>query len=119
MNVLPVEKRAAIVRALVEGNSIRATVRLVGTSKATVLKLLVELGEFCSAYQNETLRNLPSKRLEIDEIWTFVGAKARNATKDGQGDIWTFTALDADSKLMVSWLVGQRRAGDARTFMAD
>jgi IS1 family transposase len=119
MNVLPLPKRAAIVRSLVEGNSIRATARLTDTSKATVLKLLVELGEFCSIYQDYRLRNLPTKRVEVDEIWAFVGAKARNATKDGHGDIWTFTALDADSKLMISWLVGQRRAPDARAFMED
>ena len=119
MNILPLAKRAAIVRSLVEGNSIRATARLCATSKATVLKLLVELGEFCSAYQFYKLANLPTKRVEVDEIWAFVGAKAKNATKDGQGDIWTFTALDADSKLMISWMVGQRRLDDARHFMKD
>jgi len=119
MNTLPIAKRAAIVRSLVEGNSIRATVRLTGTSKATVLKLLVELGEFCSIYQDHVLTNLPTKRVEVDEIWAFVGAKARNAKQDGHGDVWTFTALDADSKLMISWLVAQRRSADARTFMTD
>jgi len=119
MNTSSVATRAAIVRALAEGNSIRATACLTNTSKATVLKLLVELGEFCSMYQDYVLTNLPTKRLEIDEIWAFVGAKAKNAKKDSQGDIWTFTALDADSKLMVSWLVGQRQRSDARTFMAD
>lgn len=119
MNKMPVAKRAAIIRALVEGNSIRATARLTGTAKATVLKLLVELGEFCSAYQFYKLTNLPTKRVEVDEIWAFVGAKEKNATKDGQGDIWTFTALDADSKLMISWMVGQRRSDDARSFMKD
>jgi hypothetical protein len=87
MNVASPATRAAIVRALCEGNSIRATARLTATSKATVLKLLVELGEFCSIYQDHVLTNLPSKRLEIDEIWAFVGAKAKNATKDTQGDI--------------------------------
>jgi IS1 family transposase len=119
MNVLSLEKRAAIVRALVEGNSIRATARLTGTSKASVLKLLVEVGEFVSIYQDHVLTNLPTRRIEVDEIWAFVGAKAKNATKDGQGDIWTFTAIDADSKLMLSWFVGQRRLDDARFFMAD
>jgi IS1 family transposase len=119
MNKLTTEKRAAIVRALAEGNSIRTTGRLTNTAKATVLRLLVELGEFCSTYQFYKLANLPTKRAEVDEIWAFVGAKERNATKDGQGDIWTFTAIDADSKLMISWMVGQRRSEDARIFMAD
>ncbi len=119
MNVLPLEKRAGIVRSLCEGNSIRATCRLTGAAKATVLKLLVEVGEFCSIYQDCTLRNLPCKVVEADEIWSFVGAKAANATKDGQGDIWTFTALDADTKLMISWLVGTRSGENAHTFMAD
>jgi len=119
MNVLTTETRAAIVRALVEGNSVRATARLTGTAKATVLKLLVELGEFCSIYQDHTLRDLPCRRVEADEIWAFCGAKQKNATKEGQGDIWTFTAIDADSKLMVSWLVGQRTGDNAHRFMAD
>ena len=82
-------RRAAIVRALCEGNSVRATARLTTTAKATVLKLLVELGEFASIYQDVTLRNLPCKTVEADEVWSFVGAKAANATKEGQGDMWT------------------------------
>jgi len=119
MNKLTIERRAAIIRVLVEGNSIRATARLTGTAKATVLKLLVELGEFCSVYQDHVLRNLPSARIEADEIWAFCGAKARNATQDGHGDVWTFTALDSDSKLMVSWLVGARTTENATAFMKD
>src|SRR5437899_6763269 len=95
MNRLTAAKQAAIVRALAEGNSIRATARLTKTAKATVLKLLVELGEFCSIYQDHALRNLPTKRVEADEIWAYVGAKQKNATKDGQGDLWTYTAMDA------------------------
>lgn len=119
MNILGIEKRAAIVRALVEGNSIRATARLTGTAKATVLKLLVEVGEFCSLYQDCVLRNLITKRVEAEDIWAFVGAKAKNAKKDGQGDIWTYTALDADSKLMLSWLVGPRTHASTQAFMGD
>jgi IS1 family transposase len=119
MNTITDSRRAAIVRALCEGNSIRATTRLTGAAKATVLKLLVELGEFCSVYQDHALRNLTTKRVEADEIWAFVGAKAKNATKDGQGDIWTCTALDADSKLMISWLVGPRNGANTQRFMAD
>jgi hypothetical protein len=119
VNKTPTATRAAIVRALVERNSIRATARLAGTAKATILKLLVELGEFCSVYQNHALTKLPTKRVDLDEIWAFVGAKAKNATKATQGDIWTFTALDAGNKLMISWLVGRRMGDDARIFMAD
>lgn len=119
MNVLPLSTRAAIIRALVEGNSIRATTRLTGTSKATVLKLLVEMGEFCSIYQDHVLVNLPTKRIEVDEIWAFIGAKNKNAKHAGQGDIWTFTAIDADSKLMISWLVGQRLTPTACDFLED
>ena len=119
MNSLPDVKRAAILRGLVEGNSVRSTARITGTAKATVLKLLVEVGEFCSIYQEATLRDLPCTRLEVDEIWAFVGAKARRATKAGQGDVWTFTALDPDSKLLVSWLVGDRSTETASMFLQD
>lgn len=119
MNKLPIAKRAAIVRALVEGTAVRATARMTGTSKDTVLKLLVELGEFCSIYQDYRLRNLNTTRVEADEIWAYVGAKQRNATRQGDGDVWTFTAIDADSKLMISWLVGQRNSDSANPFIAD
>jgi IS1 family transposase len=119
MNKLNTASRAAIIRALVEGNSVRATARLTGTAKATVLKLLVEIGEFCSIYQDHTLRNLRCERVEADEIWSFVGAKAKNARKEGQGDLWTYTAICADSKLMVSWLVGPRNHANTQAFMRD
>jgi hypothetical protein len=119
MNRLNTEKRAAGIRALVEGNSIRATARLTSTAKATVLKLLVEVGEFCSVYQDHVLRGLNTKRVEADELWAYVGAKQKNATKDGQGDLWTYTAIDADSKLMISWLVGSRNHANTQAFMLD
>lgn len=119
MNKLDTATRAAIVRCLVDGSSVRATARITGTSKATVLKLLVDLGEFCSLYQDHVLTGLHSTRVEADEIWAFVGAKQRNAVQDGHGDIWTFTAIDADSKLMISWLVGGRSSANARSFMED
>jgi len=121
MNTLSLERRVAIVKALVEGNSIRATARLTGTSKTTVLKLLVELGELASVYQDHALRNLRCRQIQCDEIWSFCGAKQRqvNAGAKGAGDVWTWTAMDADSKLMVSWLVGRRDIPAARTFMAD
>lgn len=119
MNKLNDSRRASIVRALVEGNSVRATARLTGTAKATVLKLLVEMGEFCSIYQDHALRNLKSQRVECDEIWAYCNAKKANATKPGQGDLWTFTAICADSKLIFSWLVGQRVQESAQRFMRD
>lgn len=112
-------RRASIIRALVEGNSVRSTARLTGSAKATVLKLLVEMGEFCSIYQYHALRNLSCKRIECDEIWAFCGAKKKNAKEPSHGDIWTFTAIDADTKLMVSWLVGSRHGKTAERFISD
>jgi IS1 family transposase len=124
MNKLNTAKRTAVVAALVEGNSVRATVRMTGVSKPTVLKLLADLGAACARFQDETIRNLRSRRIQCDEIWAFVGAKDKNvpAAKQGQfgiGSVWTWTAIDADSKLIVSWLVGTRDAGSAYTFMMD
>ena len=119
MNVLPTPKQAAILKALIEGASIRGTARMVGVSTTTVLKLLVDAGKLCSMYHEHVVRNLPCKRVEADEIWAFVGAKQKHATLPGQGDIWTFTAICATSKLVVSWLVGQRDADFACAFMED
>ncbi len=124
MNKLTTEKRCAVVRALVEGCSIRATVRMTGVAKNTVSKLLVALGTACSEYQDHALRNLPCKRLQLDEIWSFVYAKAKNvpAEKSGEfgiGDVWTWTAIDADSKLVPSWLVGSRDGACATEFVKD
>ncbi|HVF59773.1 MAG TPA: integrase core domain-containing protein [Thermoanaerobaculia bacterium] len=123
-NVLKAEKRAAVIRALVDCNSIRATVRQTGVAKNTVTKLLVELGAACAAYQDEALRNLTCKRLQVDEIWAFVYAKAKNVPAEkrgvpGVGDVWTFVAIDADTKLVPSFLVGSRDAGTATEFMQD
>jgi IS1 family transposase len=123
-NVLSTAKRVQIVSALVEGVSVRATARMVGVSKDTVMKLGVELGEACARYQDGTLRNLPCKRLQVDELWAFVHAKKKNvpvqkAGEFGYGDVWTFTAIDADTKLMPSFLVGSRDAGCATEFMQD
>jgi IS1 family transposase len=92
---------------------------MTGTDKDTVMRILVEVGEFCSIYQYHTLVNLPCKRIEADEIWSFVGAKQKNATKKGHGDLWTFTAIDADTKLAVSWLVGPRNPKSTRAFVMD
>jgi IS1 family transposase len=121
MNQLSVERRAAIVLALAEGNSIRATCRMTGAAKNTVLKLLADLGEMCSVYQDHVLRNLKATRVQCDEIWSFVGAKQRqvNAGARGDGDVYTWTAMDADSKLMFCWLVGRRSQESATAFMAD
>jgi IS1 family transposase len=124
-NVLPTHKRVAIVSALIEGNSIRATARMVGCSKNTVTKLLVELGATCSEYQSETLRGLPCKRVQVDEIWSFCQMKAKTAREKGRehehgvGDVWTFTAISADTKLVPSWLVGSRDGGSAVEFCRD
>jgi len=124
MNRLSIEKRAAVVRALCEGCSIRATVRMTGVSKNTITKLLVELGDACSAFQNATIRNVTSKRVQADEIWSFVYARRDNVPEDkagvfGFGDVWTWTAIDADTKLMLSWYVGRRDAESAYAIMSD
>ncbi len=124
MNKLSTAKRVAVVASLVEGNSIRATARMTNVSKPTILKLLVSLGSVCTQFQDGAIRNLRSKRIECDEIWQFCYAKQKNVPEDkrgtfGYGDVWTWTALDADSKLIVSWLVGGRDAGSAFTFMND
>jgi len=124
MNKLPLSKRAQIVAALVEGNSIRATCRMTDTAKGTVLKLLVDLGHACEVYQRTALVNLNCKRIQCDEIWSFCYAKAKNVPEgmrdqEGVGDVWTWTALDPDTKLIVSYLVGTRNAYCANEFMED
>lgn len=119
MNKLSVERQAAVLRALVEGASVRGTARMMGCDRETVLKLLVEVGEFCATYQHYAHRQLPCTRIEADEIWAVCGAKQKNAKREGHGDIWTFTGLCADTKLAVSWLVGARNVENAVEFMRD
>jgi IS1 family transposase len=124
MNKLSAEKRSQVISALVEGNSIRATVRMTGVSKNTVAKLLIELGAACSGYMNSALMNLTCKRIQCDEIWSFCYAKEKNVPEElrgkfGYGDVWTWVGMDADSKLIVSWLVGWRDAGTASAFIQD
>jgi IS1 family transposase len=124
MNRLNTAERAAIIGALVEGNSIRATCRLTGRDKETVMRLLANIGAACEGYQRSTIRNVASRRIECDEIWAFVGAKAKNVSEKrkaeyGIGDAYTWVALDPDSKLVLTWRVGQRSADDAERFMAD
>ncbi|GFO82713.1 MAG: transposase [Methyloceanibacter sp.] len=113
MRKLPKEARAHILHLLCEGNSIRATVRLTGASKTTITKLLVDAGQAAQWYQDRVLRNLECKRLQVDEIWGFVGAKQKNADPDKKaageaGDVWVWVATDADTKLVPHWYVGRR-----------
>src|SRR5262245_5601960 len=122
MNKLATDKRCAIVRALVEGCSIRSTVRMTGVSKNTITKLLVDLGCACTEYQDRVLRNLPCRKLQLDEIWSFVGCKQKNvetAENGGVGDVWTWTAICADTKLVPSWLVAGRDGTAAKRFVHD
>lgn len=121
---MPLAKRAQILGLLVEGMSLRAVSRVADCSINTVTKLLVDVGTACAEYQDKTLRNLPCKRVQCDEIWAFVGAKKKNVPQElkgvfGIGDVWTWTALCADTKLMCSWMVGDRDAHAARLFIGD
>ena len=124
MNKLPLEKRVQILHMLVEGSSMRSISRVVGVSFNTVAKLLADAGVACVAYHDEHVRNVRAKRLQCDEILSFCYAKAKNVptaknAPSYAGDVWTWTALDADSKLIVSWLVGGRDAVYANEFMQD
>ncbi len=124
VNRLSSEERARIVGCLIEGMSIRATVRVTGAAKNTIAKLLADLGAECAYYQDVTLRDLPCTRIECDEIWSFCYAKAKNVPikhegEFGYGDVWTWTAICADTKLVPSWLVGLRDGADAEAFMRD
>ncbi len=124
MNQMPITKRAQILGLLVKGMSINATCRVSGAAKATVLKLLSDVGAACAEYQDKALRNLTCKRLQLDEIWSFVNAKQRNVPEEkrgvfGFGDVWTWTAIDADTKLIAAWMVGRRNADAAHDFIGD
>src|SRR3712207_5648318 len=124
MNKLPRGRRAEILGMMVEGVSIRAIARLTGASKNTIVKLLEDAGEAFSDYQDRAFRNLTCKRLQADEIWAFVYAKAKNvagakAPPPGAGDIWTWMAIGADGKLIPSYYVGARDADAAKVFIAD
>lgn len=124
MNSLDTKRRASIVAALVEGVGIRSTCRMTGASKGAVTKLIAELGPACAAYMDQAFHDLPCKYLEVDEIWAFCYAKAKNVPEDkkgtfGYGDVWTFTAIDAETKLIPSYMVGPRDAGTATEFMQD
>jgi len=124
MNVLPIEKRAQILNLLVEGNSMRATSRIADCSINTVTKLLIDVGAACSEYQDKAMRNLTCKRIQCDEIWSFCYCKEKNVSPEqegvlGFGDVWTWTAIDADTKLVPSFMVGKRDAEYAQAFIED
>ncbi|MCY2952943.1 MAG: IS1 family transposase [Planctomycetota bacterium] len=124
MNKLNTADRVRVVSALVEGNSIRATVRMTGVAKNTVAKLLVDLGKACAEYHDKHVRNVKAARIQCDEIWSFCYAKQKNVPaalqgKFAYGDVWTWTAVDANSKLIVSYMVGLRDGGYATEFIRD
>jgi len=124
MNKLSQQKRAQVVAALVEGNSIRSTVRMTGVCKKAVLKLLVDLGIACAKYQHDKLRGLHCERIQCDEIWSFCYAKEKNVPHElkgrfGFGDVWTWMAIDADTKLVPCWMVGERNLDCAIKFIDD
>ena len=123
MNKLDSKTRTLILRCLVEGMSIRATVRTADVSKNTVVKLMVDAGEACAAYQDQALRDLPCRRIQVDEIWSFIYAKQKNVARAKSlpeaGDVWTWTAIDAETKLVPSWRVGDRSGETAIDFMDD
>jgi IS1 family transposase len=121
MRKLPAEKRAAVLSALVEGNSINSTCRMTGVAKKTVLRLLADAGQFCADYHDVFVRCLGTKRIQMDEMWGFCGCKdkAKNAGAEGYGSVWTWIAMDADNKLVISYRVGDRSADSANAFVRD
>lgn len=121
MNKLPIEKRVQIIKLLTEGNSMRSTSRIADVSINTVTKLLVDVGTACWKFHDEKVVGLNCKRIQCDEIWSFVYSKEKNKPQDVEnaGDVWTWTAIDADTKLIVGWMVGNRDADSAVTFMTD
>lgn len=122
MNKLPIEKRTHIISLLVEGMSMRSVTRITGCSKNTVAKLLVDVGRVCIQFHNEKVVGVAAKRIQCDEIWSFVYSKEKNVPEEMEGragDVWTWTGIDADSKLIVGWLVGDRSAETATVFMKD
>jgi IS1 family transposase len=125
MNRLSPEARTAVLSALIEGCSIRSTVRMTGVAKKTVMRLLIEAGAVCDRYQNRVMRNLSCQRIQVDELWSFCYAKSRNVTAKiakehpMAGDVWLWTALDADTKLVPAWCIGHRDAEAAEAFIRD
>jgi IS1 family transposase len=123
MNKLSTDARAAILAALCEGNSIRSVSRLTGRSQQTISRLLLEMGAACVRFHDARVRNLPTRRAEVDEVWSFVGCKEKQVPHakrpESIGDVWVWTALDSESKLAISWFIGDRDAGAANAFMRD
>ncbi len=122
MNKLPIEKKKQIINLLVEGSSLRSISRICDVSINTVTKVLVDTGKACEIFHNQTVTNVKAARVQADEIWSFVYAKEKNVPEgmeDKAGDVWTWTALDADSKMIISWFVGNRDAESANEFMHD
>lgn len=125
MNRLDSTTRAQVIHSLIEGCSIRSTVRMTGVAKKTVMRILVEVGEVCAIYQDQAFRNLRCKRLQLDEMWSWIYCKDRNRTEEiarkcpDAGDIWLWVAVDADSKLVPSWRLGQRDLATATDFVND
>ena len=124
VNRLPIERRAQILSMIAEGNSLRATARMADVSFNTVIKLLLDVGAACEEYQDRNLVNIKARRVQCDEIWSFIYAKAKNVSEEhagelGYGDTWTWTAIEADSKLLITWAVGRRDGFTASGFIAD
>ena len=125
MNRLDSTTRSQVIHSLIEGCSIRATVRMTGVAKKTIMRLLIEVGEVCADYQDHVFRNLQSKRLQLDEMWSWIYCKDRNRTEEiarknpDAGDVWLWVAVDADSKLVPSWRLGQRDLVTATDFVND
>ncbi|MBZ5726289.1 MAG: DDE-type integrase/transposase/recombinase [Acidobacteriia bacterium] len=125
MNRLSSDQRAAVISCLIEGNSIRSTVRITGVAKKTVIRLVVEVGAFCADYQDRVFRNLKCQRLQVDECWSYCYCKAKNVTPEiaadnpGAGDAWLWAAIDADTKLVPCWLIAKRDPNSARDFIED
>jgi IS1 family transposase len=125
MNRLTSEQRAKVISCLIEGNSIRSTVRITGVAKKTVMRLVVEVGTFCAQYQDRVFQNLKCERMQVDECWSFCYAKQKNVTpaiaeqNPGAGDAWLWAAIDADTKLVPCWLIGKRDPESARDFIED
>lgn len=122
MNTLSIEKRKQIIHLLVEGNSMRSTSRIADVSINTVTKLLVDTGKACAKFHNEMVKGLTCHRVQADEIWSFIYCKQKNVQdgmEEAAGDVWTWTAIDADTKLILSYALGSRDGETARDFMAD
>jgi hypothetical protein len=123
MNKLSTERQAAVIRALCEGNSVRATGRMTGAAKGTILTLLRNVGAHCKNHHDRVVRNVPVTRVQLDELWAFVGMKEKRTNVEkkaqGYGDVWTYYGLDQDSKLVIAYRVGNRDAETTHAFVHD